>query len=189
MVRRGRNGTRGCEQVPNLITAARIILAPSLLFVPLGSAAFWVVYLLCGLSDMLDGWLARRMGSQTRLGARLDSTADLVVIVVLLWRLWPVILSAGAVVAWIAAVTVLRLGAGLAAYIRHGVFGFLHTHANRLTGLLLFLYPLSLSFTHSRAIMYALCALATGSAAEELVIELTSPEWDPDRRSIAVRRP
>jgi len=48
------------KHIPNIITLARIVLASSLLFVsPLG-VAFVVIYLLCGFSDILDGYIARR---------------------------------------------------------------------------------------------------------------------------------
>lgn len=64
--------------LPNLLTAARILLIP--LFVGLllyerhGAAA--LVFCGAGLTDLLDGFLARRLKSLTRLGAFLDPLAD-----------------------------------------------------------------------------------------------------------------
>ncbi len=172
------------RRLPNLITGARLVLTPVLAFVPAPGAVFYAVYLLCGLSDMLDGWLARKTGGESRLGAYLDSAADFALIAVLLWKLFPVISPSKAVVIWVLAIAAVRLMAAFVAYLRHGVFSFLHTSLNKLTGLLLFFYPLSLGLIRSATVIYFLCALATVSAAEELMIDLKSEEWDPNRKSI-----
>ncbi len=177
-------GKQRLRQLPNLITAARLVLSPALLFVPALGARFYAVYLLCGLSDMLDGYLARRWGCGSRLGAYLDTAADFVMIAVLLWKLYPVIAPSPAAVLFALAVTALRFTAAATAYIRHGAFTFLHTALNKLTGFLLFLYPLSLALTRSSRILFFLCAVAAVSAAEELLINLTSEEWGPDRKSL-----
>jgi cardiolipin synthase len=64
--------------LPNLLTAARILLIPLfvglLLYEKHGAAA--LVFCGAGLTDLLDGMLARRLGSLTRLGAFLDPLAD-----------------------------------------------------------------------------------------------------------------
>jgi len=64
--------------LPNLLTATRILLIP--LFVGLllyeKHAAAALVFCGAGLTDLLDGMLARRLGSLTRLGAFLDPLAD-----------------------------------------------------------------------------------------------------------------
>ena len=38
---------------------------------------FWIIYALCGLSDIADGWLARKLKYVTKTGALLDSVADI----------------------------------------------------------------------------------------------------------------
>lgn len=171
------------QALPNLITFARIVCAVVLLFVPLGPV-FAALYVACGLTDMLDGFLARRLGAQTAFGARLDSAADLLFLCAALVRLWPLLSPGAGVLAWVAGIAALRLAAALAARLRFGRFGFLHTLGNKLTGLLLFLYPLSLPFVSGRGPMYALCAVASLSAAEELAIQLTAPAFHPNRRGL-----
>ena len=49
-----------------------------LLFLPVFSPGFYVVYLLCGLSDMADGTIARKTNSVSKPGSQLDSIADLI---------------------------------------------------------------------------------------------------------------
>jgi len=64
--------------LPNFITLGRLILVPVLVyFIMIGevAAAFWV-FALAGVSDALDGLLAKRLNSVTRLGTYLDPLAD-----------------------------------------------------------------------------------------------------------------
>ena len=58
------------------ITSVRIAASLFLLLLPLRSVGFLVVYTLTGLTDVLDGWLARKTGTASDFGARLDSIAD-----------------------------------------------------------------------------------------------------------------
>lgn len=65
------------KHLPNLISVTRILL--SLCLPALDHTGLFVAcYLLCGLSDVLDGAVARRFGLQTKRGEQLDSLGDLV---------------------------------------------------------------------------------------------------------------
>ena len=57
-----------------------MVLCLPLLLVDVMTVPFWVLYLIAGLTDMLDGFLARRWGVESKFGARLDSLADLVLV-------------------------------------------------------------------------------------------------------------
>lgn len=73
------------RHIPNIITLSRIPMAVALPFVQSSSAVFWALYLLCGLSDVLDGAVARLAGTVSRLGERLDTIADIIFVAV--WML------------------------------------------------------------------------------------------------------
>lgn len=69
--------------IPNLITLGRIILVPVVFWLLVSGqvqAAFFA-FLLAGVSDGVDGFLAKRFGWQTELGAYLDPMADKLLIV------------------------------------------------------------------------------------------------------------
>lgn len=69
--------------VPNYITLLRIVLVPVVIWLILTGEvrlAFWL-FLLAGLCDALDGWIARRFNMQTPLGAHLDPIADKLLLV------------------------------------------------------------------------------------------------------------
>ena len=172
------------KYLPNAVTAVRIIGAPILLPVRPLSVAFFAVYLLCGASDMADGYLARKFRTESVFGARLDSAADLLFTVCVIIRNVPEVSPGTGIYVFAAVIVLLRFGAAITARIRFGVFGWMHTYGNKATGLILFLYPLSLAVSRSSAVLIMMCSVAALSAAEELLIGLTAREWNPDRKSL-----
>ncbi|MDK2812783.1 MAG: CDP-diacylglycerol---glycerol-3-phosphate 3-phosphatidyltransferase [Clostridiales bacterium] len=169
------------KQIPNSLTIVRMALTIALLWLyPLGNG-FFVVYLIAGLTDIIDGPLARWLGAESRFGAKLDSAADTLFVFVVLVRLWPYLVLPPVALLFILGIALLRVGAGVVAKLRFGVFGFLHTWGNKLTGALLFLYPFVLRWPVATGLFWVAGVVALFSAAEELVIELTAPAWQPDR--------
>ena len=77
----------------NLITLLRIAGTISLLFLKPLSAVFFLIYALTGLTDVLDGWIARKTKTAGDFGARLDSIADLLFYTVILIRLLPILFA------------------------------------------------------------------------------------------------
>ena len=73
------------------MTGARIFGSILLTFAPALSASFYAVYLICGLSDMLDGTVARKTNSSSPFGATLDTSADFQFAAVSLAKLAPYI--------------------------------------------------------------------------------------------------
>jgi cardiolipin synthase len=70
--------------IPNLITLARILLVPIVVWAIATPGAMWiafVLFLVAGVSDAIDGFLAKRFGMTTVLGAYLDPLADKALIV------------------------------------------------------------------------------------------------------------
>jgi CDP-diacylglycerol--glycerol-3-phosphate 3-phosphatidyltransferase len=60
-------------QLPNAITLLRIAGSLGLLLCDVTSVVFWLIYGLCGISDIADGWLARKLKCVTKTGALLIS--------------------------------------------------------------------------------------------------------------------
>ncbi len=71
--------------LPNLLTLSRILAVPLLVFLlwrpsPIDYAITFVLYCLVGLTDYLDGYLARAQGTVSRLGQFLDPIADKIMV-------------------------------------------------------------------------------------------------------------
>lgn len=127
------------KHIPNILSAFRIMGAFCLLFCRPASVAFWVVYGLCGISDMVDGYLARRLHAESKAGAVLDSVADLCFVVCCAIKLIPVLQIPSWLWIWAGVIILIRLTNQISALVVCKQFCFPHTGANKLTGLLLFL--------------------------------------------------
>ena len=166
---------------PDTLTATRIAASLYLLFAPLGSIRFLAIYTLAGLTDALDGYLARKTGTASDFGARLDSIADLLFYGVLLLRLLPVLQQTlpAAIGYAVAGIFLVRIAAYTVAAVKFHRFAALHTRLNKLTGGAIFLLPYVLAV--SRGIFYgwAVCVLAFAASAEELLIHLCRSDYRP----------
>ncbi|WP_179037438.1 CDP-alcohol phosphatidyltransferase family protein [Paenibacillus sp. URB8-2] len=172
------------KAIPNCISFSRIIFSLILIFVEPLSAAFYAIYMICGVSDMIDGFIARKTGTASRLGEKLDSLADLIMVGVLLVVLYPILKPATEIVIWVILIGMIRLASIVVALKKYKTFAIPHTYGNKITGLALFIFPLLLPYIHMAVLMDILCAVASLSAIEELVIQLTSSELDGNRKSI-----
>lgn len=79
------------KHIANIITASRILFSVLLLFLPVLGAGFCATYLLCGVTDMIDGTIARKTGTSSEFGARLDTVADFVFLFASLAKFHPMI--------------------------------------------------------------------------------------------------
>ena len=146
-----------------------IVLVPSL-----RSAGYLEVYTLAGLTDALDGWLARKTGTASDFGARLDSIADLLFFAVLFFRISPLLWRE----------LLVRLAAFAVAAIRYRRFATLHTWLNKLTGVGIFLLPYAFAVSAGVILCLALCVIAFAASLEELIIHLSKPGYQADRKSL-----
>ena len=155
------------RHLANCITICRLVLSAVLLVLDPGSLSFFAVYLLAGVTDMVDGLVARKTHTESRTGALLDSVCDLVFTAVCFYRLFPLLSLPRPVWLWAAAIAALRifhLLLGLA--LRHQLV-LLHTQANRVTGCLLFAFPLTLPFFPPLFPAVLLCLAASFATLQE----------------------
>ena len=92
--------------LPNLITLARLLSVPLAIWLILGQrygVAFWV-FVGAGISDALDGYIAKRWNRRTRLGAVLDPAADKA----LLTGVYVTLVLVGQLPAWLVFLVILR---------------------------------------------------------------------------------
>ena len=127
------------KHIPNIITILRTLGAVSLLFCDTAGATFWVIYVLCGVSDMVDGFLARRLHAESKTGAVLDSVADICLVVCCAIRLLPVIQIPTWLWIWAGLIVIFKIINQISALVVLKHLCFPHTNANKLTGLLLFI--------------------------------------------------
>ena len=127
------------RNMPNVISALRIAGSIGLLFCNVTGWPFWTLYALCGISDMVDGWLARKLHAETKAGAILDSVADLSFVACCAIRLLPHLSIPSWLWIWAGIIVVIKIVNPVWALVVFKRFCFPHTVANKLTGFLLFL--------------------------------------------------
>lgn len=177
------------RNLPNLLSTIRIIISVFLIIFIHEPIIFLVLYLVCGLSDVLDGYIARLTGTESALGAKLDSIADMFLTGViffflinsygaLLLSLWPIIVCIGCI----------RICNIIVAYIKYHNFVILHTYANKATGLLLFFIPIAYSLLENMVFLWIICTVALLSSIEECIIHIKEKELDPNRIGVWTKK-
>ena len=155
------------RRIPNIVTSIRILGAAVMLFLHANGFAFWTIYALCGISDMLDGFLAKRLDCESDRGARLDSVADILLTVVCIWKIIPDIALPLWAWIWIAVIASVKIVNAISSLVVYRKIVLPHTRMNKLTGLMLFIL-IPFVFRTGRMIFVAiLCSVATLAAVEE----------------------
>ena len=155
------------KHIANILTCCRILGSLLLLFFPAFSPVFNISYLLCGFSDMIDGTIARKTNSTSKFGSQLDTIADLIFVVIALFKLLPIIHISQWLWIWVGVIAVIKISNIIWGYVLKKQFISIHTVMNKLTGLLLFLLPLTIPFWELNYIAIAVCSIATFSAIQE----------------------
>ena len=151
----------------NILTGFRMIGSVLLVFLPTFSPGFYILYLLCGFTDMIDGTVARKTNSASRFGEKLDTAADIVFVAAALIKFLPNLPIPLWLWIWGAGIAVIKIGNILSVYIFRKQFAAVHTVLNKVTGFLLFLLPLTQHVVEFRYSSIAVCAVAMVSAIQE----------------------
>ena len=175
---------------PNFVTGLRMVGTFLLLFTKAFSPAFYVVYSICGISDVLDGFLARRTGTASEFGARLDSVADLLFYTVMMIKILPALAVRlpGEIWYWVGGILILRLAAYLVAAVKFRCFASIHTYLNKLTGLCVFIIPYFMRLPFFVLFCMAVCGIATIASVEELVMHICAKEYAAEIKSPFVKK-
>lgn len=173
--------------IANTITVSRILLSFILLFLKPFQLWFVIVYSICGLTDILDGFIARKFNMTSRLGATLDSIADFVFICIMLIVFLPVIDFESWMILWLVGIMMIRFTSIIVGYIRYHQLSFLHTYLNKLSGLIVFCFPFFYGLTTLTITFAIIAGIATISGVEELLINFTSEKLNKDRKSILIK--
>lgn len=160
----------------NIITCLRIVCSVALLFFPAFSPAFYVLYAASGISDMIDGTVARKTGTVSEFGSKLDTAADFIMIVCCLIKLLPVLSVPTWLIVWTVVIAVIKAINLISGYVTRKELVVLHTVMNKVTGVLLFALVPTLNFIDLKYSGAAVCAVATFAAIQEGHLVRTRPK-------------
>ena len=151
----------------NIITGLRILISAALLFCPAFSPVFYALYLSAGFSDMIDGAVARRTNTASEFGAKLDTAADFVFAAVCMLKLLPKMLMPLWLYIWIAGIAAIKAFNIAAGFVRQKHFPAVHSIMNKITGVMLFVLPLTMQVINLKYSATLVCAAATFAAIQE----------------------
>lgn len=168
----------------NVITLIRIGLAISLLFIRKYNSLFLILYSICGFTDILDGYIARKTKTESNFGARLDTIADLLFFVVMFIIMFDIFFKDIVCIILIVIILLIRILSIIIVLKKYNKFAILHTYTNKLTGLLLFFIPYFMNFNNANMTVYIIGIIALLSSIEELTINIKSKKLDLNKKSI-----
>jgi len=151
----------------NIITFIRILCSIAILFCPALSLAFYTLYIVAGISDMADGWVARKTNTVSEFGSKLDTIADFVFVVVCLVKLLPIMDIPVWLYVWIGFIALIKVINIVSGFVVQKRFVAVHSVMNKVTGILLFVFPLTLSIIDLKYSAIVVCAVATFAAIQE----------------------
>ena len=175
------------NNIPNILSVFRMILSAILFSITNNIALFFVVYSFAGLTDVTDGFVARKYYLETPLGAKLDSLADFMFLAALLLRMvlsyqleipLAILISCGIV-------AIIRIINFIITKVKFQQWGILHSIGNKISGLIVFfICPIAILTGQSPFVAVIIPLL---SALEETVFLLISHEYNPNAKSIFIK--
>ena len=158
--------------IANGITVSRILFSLAMILFPPSSVPFSVLYLLCGVTDVLDGFIARKLHTESEKGAMLDSIADLFFALSYAVKILPVLNFPIWIWIWTAIIAAVKITGILITSKKIHKLSVEHSFENKLTGLFLYLLPLSVCVADVKYTATLVCAVAT----ETVIIEIANQE-------------
>ena len=155
------------KHIPNILSASRIALCLPLLLVDAMTVPFWALYVIAGTTDMLDGFLARQWGVESKFGASLDSLADYVFVLAVGYKLFPWLKLPAALWMMIGFIALVKMVNAICSYVVKHRIEYLHTKANKLTGFLLFIGMMAIGQSYFVPAAWAIACIALFAAIQE----------------------
>ena len=134
----------------NIITSIRFFCSIAMLFHPVFSPAFYTLYIAAGFSDMIDGTVARKTGTVSEFGSKLDTAADFIFAAVCLIKLIPVLNIESWMFVSIGIIVIIKMINIISGFIVQKKLVTVHSVMNKITGGLLFILPLTVRIINLR---------------------------------------
>ena len=160
------------KAIPNIITSIRIIGAIFIFFLEPLSLPFYIVYGACGVTDVLDGFIARKFHLESKFGSILDSVSDIIFLAVMSIKIFPTLIELLAIWNWIiiAVAFILQMVAYIVCLIKFKKFSSIHTYANKIMSAAIFVYPFT--FIGRIRLLFEIYVIVFGTEAIYAGVEL-----------------
>jgi len=184
MVAKGIDVNISIKILPNVISVSRIVFSVVLLFLEPLSALFYVVYVYCILSDMIDGTIARLLKAESKQGPLLDSIGDFAFVIAIIITIFRCFTMPVWLIVWIAAIFVVKVASAIISIKRHsGVIA--HTFLDKVCGyFVVLIIPVAHVFDIGVGIPGAVaCVITSITAIEDTAIAFSKRKVTSDTLS------
>ncbi len=159
--------------LPNILSLSRIALAPFALVAAFygSEKLFFIFFTLMLVSDVLDGYLARKLHQCSKIGSKLDSIGDYITYLSVpfaTWWLWPEIIEEEAL--YIAVIIALFLIPGIVARIKFGQMVAYHTWITKIAAVVVSVGLILLLFSKDNTLFHIAVYVMMIEATENLLI-------------------
>lgn len=171
---------------PNIVSMIRVFMAPVLLLLAYNQniSAFFIVLVFTLSTDVLDGFLARRLNMITELGSHLDSWGDFIIYTTLAisaWWLWPDVIKEEMI--YVLAIILSFVIPVLVGIIKFHTLTSYHTWSVKLAVLITLISYIVVFIGWSRWPIYLAAAVSVIAAIEEISITIIMKHEHADVRS------
>ncbi|MCH5190973.1 MAG: CDP-alcohol phosphatidyltransferase family protein [Oscillospiraceae bacterium] len=168
------------KHIANIISISRIIAASTLFIFSEITSGFLAIYIYCGFSDLIDGPIARKLGTVSIFGAKMDTMGDVltylslakILIIQNLIPFWFYIVEGIAFVGFLVSAIISKK--------KHGKFYFVHSRFGKIMGASMFILPLAIQLINERIYIGIICAISNIAAGESVYIQLKSKNAHSD---------
>jgi len=189
------------KHIPNILSVSRIPLALSLFFVTRTPVWFIIIYALCGLTDLLDGYIARRFRLQSDIGAKLDTIGDTTLIIVIAssilvfpwimsnympWIRYAITENLGRILIFVAIIIFVKLLNVVYIKIKFKEFNSVHTIFNKLIAVPIFIaVPVCVAMQRiPNFLIEIICVMMIAAFLEETFIVIRMKEFKVNTKSV-----
>ncbi|MBR5340424.1 MAG: CDP-alcohol phosphatidyltransferase family protein [Erysipelotrichaceae bacterium] len=158
------------KNLANIITSIRLIGAICLIFIETLSKPYFIIYSLCGVTDVIDGFVARKLKITSDFGSKLDSISDLLFSGIMLIKVFPFLLARTP--SYIPILIYIAVGVRALCYLFVGIrfkkFSSRHTVYNKAISFLMFFLPFMILTDYLTIYCLIILAIAFYSNFEEI---------------------
>ena len=168
----------------NILSMIRMLLAVVLFWFNEVTALFLELFVIAGFTDLIDGPIARKTGSVSSTGAKLDTTGDIIMylsvakIIILQEKVKFIYIT---VALYAGGAIILSSIIGI---VRFGKFFLIHTFSGKALGVSCFALPFGVHYDFMTVLAPLICTILIILAFESIIIQLRCSEPDPNISSI-----
>ena len=159
------------KNLANIITGSRVICSLMILFFPALSVWYYALYIYGGLTDVLDGAVARGLKIESEFGDKFDTIADITFSMAVFLRLVDLIIVPTWMITWICAIILIKFSTIIVSLTVLHRFITVHSVLNKICGFyvyfMLFSLGLGIHWQIKFVLVIAACIIATVAAVHE----------------------